>query len=151
MNYRIQKEDLAGTITYEYEGKLLGKDSNSITIEAFFDREDMPFQGIVLKKGDRFVERYFTDRWYNIFEIYDREDGKVKGWYCNVCKPAVIEMDVISFVDLALDLWVDKDGVQKVLDEDEFIDLNLDEETKSYALRGLKDVRDYFENKKSPA
>ena len=117
---KIQKKNPTGEVTYKYEGDLIARDENSITLEALFDRADMPFQDVVFKTGDRFVEYYYADRWYNIFAIHDRDDGKVKGWYCNVGMPAVIEDDVVSYVDLALDLWVSVDGQQTVLDEDEF-------------------------------
>jgi len=72
------------------------------------------------------VEVYYTDRFYNIFEIHDRDDRYLKGWYCNVGPPAVMEADNrLSYVDLALDLWVVPDGVQTELDEDEFAALDL--------------------------
>ena len=87
----MQKKNPAGEVTYEYEGVLLSRDENSVTLEALFDRADMPFQDVVFRTGDRFVEYYYSDRWYNIFAIHDKDDGKVKGWYCNVGKPAVIE------------------------------------------------------------
>ena len=128
----------AGEVTYEYEGDvLLERDENSITLEALFDREDMPFMDVVFKKGDRFVEYYYTDRWYNIFAVYDRDDGKIKGWYCNIGKPAVIEDGIVSYVDLALDLWVSANGKQTVLDEDEFEELGLSEELRARCIEGI--------------
>ena len=93
----MQKKNLADEVTYEYEGDELRRDENSITLEALFNRDDMPFMDVVFKKGDRFVEYYYSDRWYNIFAIYDRDDGQLKGWYCNIGKPAVIE-DGLCFV-----------------------------------------------------
>lgn len=143
---KIQKKNPAGEVTYKYEGDLIARDENSITLEALFDRADMPFQDVVFKTGDRFVEYYYADRWYNIFAIHDRDDGKVKGWYCNVGMPAVIEDDVVSYVDLALDLWVSVDGQQTVLDEDEFAQLKLDDELSSNALNGLEELKVLFRN-----
>ena len=97
------------------------------------------------RQGDRFIETYYTDRWYNIFEVHDREDDRLKGWYCNIAKPAVMEAgERISYVDLALDLWVAPDGTQTVLDEDEFAALALDAETRSKALRGLEELQALF-------
>lgn len=147
---KVQKKNLAGEITYAYDGVLLNRDEHSITIEALFDRADMPFVDTVLKTGDRFVEYYYDDRWYNIFEVHDRDDERIKGWYCNVCKPASFEVSLISFVDLALDLWVSPDGRQTVLDEDEFEALNLDQELRAGALQGLQDLRRFFLNNKPP-
>ncbi|HSM70452.1 MAG TPA: DUF402 domain-containing protein [Anaerolineales bacterium] len=147
---KVQKKNPAGEVTYEYEGVLLNQDENSITVEAFFDRDDQPFMDTVLKKGDRFVEFYYTDRWYNVFAIYDRDDGELKGWYCNVGMPAVIEDGTVSYVDLALDLWVSMDGKQTVLDEDELEELELSDELRDNALEGLKDVQSLFESKNPP-
>ena len=151
MRIKVQKKNPAGKLTYEYEGEVLNRDEHSIVLEALFDRADMPFMDVVFKNGDRFVEYYFTDRWYNIFAVHDREDGKVKGWYCNIGKPAVIEDGTVSYVDLALDLWVSSDGKQTVLDEDEFQELEISDELRSNALKGLAELQDLFLNGKPPS
>jgi len=150
MKIKVQKKNPAGEVTYEYEGVLLSRDGNSITLEALFNREDMPFMDVVLKKGDRFVEHYYTDRWYNIFAVYDRDDGQIKGWYCNIGKPALIDDGVVSYVDLALDLWVSVNGKQTVLDEDEFEKLDLNEELSAGALNGLNELKLLAKNNKPP-
>ena len=147
---KVQKKNPAGEVTYEYEGMLLNRDERSITLEAFFDRADMPFMDVVFKTGDRFIERYYTDRWYNIFTIHDREDDNVKGWYCNIGQPAIFENGIVSYIDLALDLWVSIDGKQTILDEDEFEKLNLDEERRTAALNGLRELQQRFLNEKPP-
>jgi protein associated with RNAse G/E len=147
---KVQKKNPAGEVTYEYEGLLLNRDEHSIVLEALFDRADMPFMDVVFKTGDRFVEYYYTDRWYNIFAVHDRDDGTVKGWYCNIGKPAVFEDSVVSYIDLALDLWVSTSGQQTVLDEDEFEALEVDEELRAGALNGLDELKRLFLNDKPP-
>ena len=137
LRIKVQKKNPVGEVTYEYEGMLLKRDEHSIVLEALFDRADMPFMDVVFKSGDRFVEYYYTDRWYNIFEVHDRDDGTVKGWYCNIGKPAVFEDGIVSYIDLALDLWVSASGKQTVLDEDEFEALEVDKELRAGALNGL--------------
>ncbi|MFN8386689.1 MAG: DUF402 domain-containing protein [Anaerolineales bacterium] len=82
--------------------------------------------------------------------MYDRDDGQIKGWYCNIGKPAVIEDGVVSYVDLALDLWVSADGVQTILDEDEFAALELTGEFRASALTGLNELKQLFLNGKPP-
>ena len=147
---KVQKKNPAGEVTYEYEGMLLSRDEHVVTLEALFDRADMPFMDVVFKTGDRFVEYYYNDRWYNIFAIHDREDGQIKGWYCNIGKPAEIEDGIVSYIDLALDLWVSTDGKQTVLDEDEFEELNLNEELRTGALHGLEELQELFKSKSPP-
>ena len=144
---KILKKNPAEEVTWQYDGAELRRGENSITVEAFFNRDDLPFQDIVLKRNDRFVETFFTDKWYNIFEIYDRDDGALKGWYCNLTKPAIIEAGQVSYVDLALDLWVTPDGRQTVLDEDELDELNLGDELKKKVYEGLLELQTYFKEK----
>ncbi len=151
LRIKVQKKNLAGEVTYEYEGVLLSRDEHMIVLEALFDRADMPFMDVIFKTGDRFVEYYYTDRWYNIFAIHDREDGRIKGWYCNIGNPAVFEDAVVSYIDLALDLWVSADGKQTVLDQDEFEALELSEELRTGALNGLKELQQRFLNDKPPS
>lgn len=147
----VLKRNLAGEVTWQYEGRVLKRETNCIVLEAFFNRADMPFMDVVLKRGDRFVETFYTERWYNVFEIYDRDDGKFKGWYCNIGYPALLEKDTISYIDLALDLWVAADGAQTVLDEDEFLGLSMDVMTRAQAISALEELKRRFENEKPPA
>ncbi len=151
MKITVNKRNLVGEVTWSYDGQVLVQDVRHVRLEALFNREDAPFMGVVLKRGDRFVEEFYFDRWYNIFQIHDRDDEQVKGWYCNVGRPAVWDgPDAISYVDLALDLWVSADGQQVVLDEDEFAALPLDEETRALALQGLGELQDLFIQKQPP-
>jgi len=150
MRIKVQKKNPAGEVTYQYEGNLVRRDENTIVLEALFDRKDMPFQDVVFRTGDRFVEYYYTDRWYNIFAVHDKNDGRIKGWYCNIGMPAVIEDGIVSYIDLALDLWISADWKQTVLDEDEFEALALANEIHAGALNGLKQVQLLFEIKNPP-
>jgi hypothetical protein len=129
--------------TWRYEGRILSQDASSILIEAYFNRPDLDFHGITLRENDRFIERYFTNRWYNIFEIHDRDDDRLKAWYCNVTTPAEISPGVISYVDLALDLLVYPDGKQLVLDQDEFQALNLDAQKQAKARQALDELLEF--------
>jgi len=147
----IIKRNLRGEETWRYTGVLMRRAGTVLHLEALFNGPETPFMGTIIKHGDRFVETYYTDRWYNIFEIYDRDDGKRKGWYCNIGRPAVEEGEgMLSYVDLALDLWIAPDGTQTVLDEDEFTALDLDAEMRSRAWAALEELRTLFRVKHEP-
>ena len=148
---KVLKRGLNSEVTWQYEGYVLERESNYVVLEAFFNREDMPFMDVVFKRGDRFVETFYTDRWYNVFAIYDRDDGNFKGRYCNVGYPAFLENDTVSYIDLALDLWVAADGTQTVLDEDEFLALPIDVMTRAQAVSALEELKRRFANEKPPA
>jgi len=140
----VIKKNVEGQETWRYSGRVLERRANWLRLEAFFNRPDTPFHGVLLANGDRFIETYYTDRWYNIFEIHDRRTDELKGWYCNVTRPAVIEPGQLSYVDLALDLLVYPDKRMLVLDEDEFARLPLDESTIRQARSSLDELIQLF-------
>jgi hypothetical protein len=128
-DFTIRKLDHTGREVFSYPGTVLERTATSVTVEAFFSRYDRLDLGYtVFERGDRFVEYFFTDRWYNIFEIYAARDQRLRGWYCNLTRPAVIHDHEVSAVDLALDVWVDPLGQAQVLDEAEFAALPLSAE-----------------------
>ncbi|GAB4500717.1 MAG: hypothetical protein Fur0035_02570 [Anaerolineales bacterium] len=142
MPVTVIKRDAAGAPLWQYTGEALERGENFVRLRALFDRPDRPFVDTVLRRGDVFLETFYTDRWYNVFEIRDRDDGALKGWYCNLGRPAVWEApDLISYEDLALDLWVSPAGQQTVLDEDEFAALNLDEKTRRMVSAALRELQ----------
>ncbi len=145
MEITITKLDHTGNKVWCYTGKLIKRDTHSITIEAIFDRPDFEFHGLTLCTGDRFIETYFDNHWYNIYEIFDKNDDHLKGWYCNIGFPAVIQSNSISYKDLALDLLVFPDGQLIVLHEDEFNLLDITEEEKNKALEALSELKFRFQ------
>lgn len=137
----VIKKDLHGREVWRYRGRVLERQPQGVLLEAFFDRAEMPFFGLVLRPGDRFLEAYFGDRWYNIFEIHDRDTDALKAWYANITRPAEIGTETIAYVDLALDLLIYPDGQQKVLDEEEFAALPLSREERLQALAALGELQ----------
>jgi predicted RNA-binding protein associated with RNAse of E/G family len=144
----VIKCNLEGEETWRYSGRKLKEGRDWVLIEARFNRPDLPFHGIVFRENDRFVELYFSGRWYNLFEVHDKEDDRVKGWYCNITRPAVFMDGRICYVDLALDLLVYPDGQMQVLDEDEFALLALEEDTRVQAQQALQELEQLFKETK---
>jgi len=142
--FTIVKLDPQGRETWRYQGRMLSQEGSQIVVEAYFDREDRLFHGMPLCKGDRWLETYYTDRWYNILEIHSRADDALRGWYCNVSTPARLEGSMLSYHDLALDLLIFPDGRQIVLDDDEFAELSLSPQERERALAALRELQASF-------
>jgi protein associated with RNAse G/E len=140
----VIKRNIYNVETWRYTGEVLERGEHHIVLEAYFDREDSLFHGMTLAKGDRFIETYYTNRWYNIFEIHARGNDKLRGWYCNIGEPAVFDGSTLSYIDLALDLLVFPDGRQIVLDEDEFASLDLPITTRQTAQNALAELQRSF-------
>ncbi len=140
----IIKKDATGQEVWRYTGRTLKRKSKGILLEAFFNRENINVEGIRMTEGDRFIEVYFTDRWYNIYEIHDPHSGALRGWYANISRPARMNQGEIEYTDLALDLVVLPDGQMKVVDEDEFAALTLPAEDQARALAALEELKGIF-------
>ncbi|MEU5086918.1 DUF402 domain-containing protein [Streptomyces sp. NPDC021356] len=78
------------------------------------------FGFVRFEPGDVFTEYYWRDRWYAVKEVRDG-GGRLKGWYCDITRPAVRTGAELVVEDLDLDLWRSADGTDVLrLDEDEF-------------------------------
>lgn len=135
----------AGRLKIRYPAVLLSDDGTHLTVRAAWARETVKDFGFVrFAPGDVFVEHYWRDRWYAVKEVRSA-DGALKGWYCDVARPAVVHDEngqvSVEVEDLDLDLWRSADGRSVLrLDEDEFAESGLaarDPEAAAEALRTL--------------
>jgi predicted RNA-binding protein associated with RNAse of E/G family len=122
----VRKLNAQGKTLLCWPASLLQHTPEFLQVEARFSHSDrLQLAYALFERGDRFVEWFFTARWYSIYQVFGGANNCLKGWYCNVTRPAQVVSGEIHTVDLALDLWVAPDGTQKVLDEDEFAALQL--------------------------
>jgi predicted RNA-binding protein associated with RNAse of E/G family len=142
----VDKLNLAGAVTVTWTGQVLRRSQREVVLEAIFTHSARDLGYVRLGPGDRFVEYYYADRWYNVFAIYNAGDGMFKGWYCNITRPVEISAEPdggmrVRAVDLALDYFRQPGGREFVLDEDEFRALSLDEDESSRAWAALAELR----------
>jgi len=143
---RIIKNDHNGHAVWHYQGEIIAQSRNGLIAKAHFNRADLEFNGVLLKENDCFLELYLFEKWFNIYEIFDRDSDKLKAWYCNITKPARLVKSEIFYDDLALDLLVFPDGHRLVLDEDEFEALNLTKQDQQSARSALQELEGLFED-----
>ena len=146
----VHKLDAAGREVWRYPAEVLEMGPSHVVLQARFDRDETVLHGMRLRRGDRFVERFYTGRWYNVFAIHDVETAAFKGWYCNVARPAAIAPDGLTCEDLALDLLVFPNGQSIVLDMDEFEALLLTDEDRQCALLALEELQRMAQRSEGP-
>lgn len=142
----VYKLDENGRQVWDYPARELGRDSNSVRLEAFFNRDDLDLGFATFARGDRFVEHFYDDRWYNVFAVHHGNSDALKGWYCNICRPALLGEAAIRCQDMALDLWVAPDGSPLVLDEEEFAELQITAEEQASCMHALGELLRLAEN-----
>ena len=145
----IRKLDHAGRQVLAYSGQVLRREGQTIVLRTRWSRAPLDVGYVILEPGDRWTEYFYADRWYNIFEIR-AGDGCLKGWYCNITRPARITACEVAAKDLALDLWVAPDGTMLVLDEDEFAALELTPAEREAAQQALAELQAMVTRKVAP-
>ncbi|NDJ59617.1 MAG: DUF402 domain-containing protein [Chloroflexi bacterium] len=121
----VIKRDHRGQYQWDYSGHVIARGPRWVCLQARFNRADYDAGYVVFQRDDLFTEWFYSDRWYNIFKLQAVADGRLKGWYCNITRPATITADQVSADDLALDVFVRPSGEILLLDEDEFAALDL--------------------------
>jgi protein associated with RNAse G/E len=146
----VNKLNSLGEIKIQYQGEIIERLADSIIIQAYWTHPLKDLGYTCFEPGDRFIEYYYTQRWFNIFDISTASNER-KGWYCNIAEPADIYNDQIKQKDLLLDVWVDPWGTPLLLDEDEFgVDTTLDDEQRQGAEQGLHDLLQMIANEIAP-
>ena len=128
---------------------MLQRDGRSVVLLAEWRGDALDLGFVRFEFGDRFTEHFYADRWYNIFEIRSVQ-GRLKGWYCNIARPASIDENEVAARDLALDLWVAPDGAMTTLDEDEFAELSLTPAEREAARAALNELREMARRRTAP-
>ena len=72
-----------------------------------------------IPSGSRTIEYYWLNRWYNIFRFM-KDENVTRLYYCNINMPPSLEDNVLTYVDLDIDILVQPDFSYEILDLDEF-------------------------------
>lgn len=137
MTYTIHKCNHLGEIELTYTGTLIERHATRVCIKARFKAKTRDLGYIVLKEDDIFTEWFYSNQWFNIFRVEDVDTGDMKGFYCNITRPASIHDDYVAADDLALDVFVKPNGETLLLDEDEYDDLPLSDDERQHVKQAV--------------
>ncbi len=146
----VAKRDEKGAALLSYEGTVVERGATWVCLRAVFGRADHDAGYVTFRRGDVMTEWFYADRWYNVFRLQDVDSGQLKGWYCNVTRPANITETAVTADDLALDLFVSPDGAALLLDEDEFAALDLSADDRAGALRAIDRLLEAVDSRTPP-
>jgi protein associated with RNAse G/E len=114
---RVFKYD--GVQHRQWPATILRQEGTLVVLDAKFEEETQhDFLGTIAL-GTTSVEYYWLDRWYNVFRFSD-PGGTLRNYYCNINVPPTFDGQVLSYIDLDIDILVDTDFSFRVLDLEEF-------------------------------
>jgi uncharacterized protein len=148
---RVLKHD--GAEYRRWHANLKSRDGELIVLDAEFEIEVTHESLGTIPKGTRTIEYYWLDRWYNIFQFL-KEDGGTRLFYCNVNTPPALEDNVLTYVDLDIDLLIGPDFSYEVLDLEEF-EANAElyeysEQTRRRAQTAVEELKQMIEGRQFP-
>jgi protein associated with RNAse G/E len=108
-----------GRVHRSWPARLARRESSLIVLDAFFAEEVRHSLIGTIEAGTLSTEFFWTDRWYSVFR-FQAPDNRLLKFYCNINTPPTFESNLLTFVDLDVDVLVEPDFSYKVLDEDEF-------------------------------
>ena len=113
--------------TYKYDGSLhrtwpaqiRSQEGPLIVLDAKFTDEIVHDLLGTIASGTHSLEYYWLDRWYNVFR-FAHPSGELRNFYCNVNVPPRFDGEILSYVDLDLDILVEPDLSYRILDLEDF-------------------------------
>lgn len=114
---RAHKYD--GSEHRSWKARVLRQEGPLLVLDATFDREIKHDLLGTIASGTSSIEYYWLDRWYNVFRFADPK-GRLRSYYCNVNVPPEFDGQVLSYIDLDIDILVEPDLTYRVVDLDDF-------------------------------
>jgi uncharacterized protein len=148
---RVLKYD--GSESRRWKATIARKEGPMIVLDAEFDYDVQHHLLGEIPRGTRTIEYYWLGCWYNVFQFLNNE-GRTRLYYCNVSAPPKLEGDVLSYVDLDIDLLVQPDLSYQLLDAEEF-ETNAERwsysaETRRQALASVAELESMIERRQFP-
>ena len=114
---RVLKYD--GSEHRRWSASIQRQEGSLLVLDARFDEEiNHDLIGTIVA-GTISTEYYWLDRWFNIFRFSDPA-GRLQSFYCNINIPPVLDGQLLSYVDLDIDILVQPDFSYRVLDLEDF-------------------------------
>jgi hypothetical protein len=114
---RAHKYD--GSEHRSWNARVLRREGSLLVLEATFDVEIKHDLLGTIASGTQSIEYYWLDRWYNVFR-FAAPNGELRSYYCNVNVPPAFDGQVLSYVDLDIDILVEPDLSYRIVDLEDF-------------------------------
>lgn len=136
-----------------WPARVIRREGSLIVLDAKFAEEIRHDLLGTIARGTVSIEYYWLDRWYNIFRFAE-PGGRLRNHYCNINIPPTYDGQVLSYIDLDIDIVVAPDFSYRVVDEDEFESnaalFNYPPDVRRNARRALADLIALIESHQFP-
>jgi len=139
----VNARSFDNSIRKTWKAELLEHSHGLIVLKGIFGFDIDHAEIGLIRRGTASYEYFWPGRWYNVFRFHD-PDGSFRCFYCNVTMPPVFDGSILEYIDLDIDILLGRDGMARILDEDEFHDnaaiYNYLAEVKANAAQAVADL-----------
>jgi uncharacterized protein len=143
-----------GSLKRSWRARLARAEGELVVLEGVFEAEVRHALLGTILAGTHSTEFFWTDRWYSVFRFREPDGGPLRNFYGNINTPPRLEGNILSFIDLDIDVLVRPDFSYTILDEDEFEQharqFDYPKEFSARALRALDELRALIERRGFP-
>lgn len=115
----INSRKFDNSIHRSWRGELLEETSDYWLLVGKFEKEISHNKLGVIQRNTISYEYYWKQKWFNIFRFHEPA-GELKFYYCNINMSPYFENSILNYVDLDIDVLVNKDFSYEILDLEEF-------------------------------
>jgi len=148
---RANKYD--GSEHRSWNATLLRQEGSLLVLDGTFDEEIKHDLLGTIASGTKSIEYYWLDQWYNIFRFAE-PTGELRSYYCNVNVPPSFDGQVLSYVDLDIDILVEPDLSYRIVDLEDFEQnaerFGYSEDVQTKARQGLERLVELIEARAFP-
>jgi len=148
---RVLKYD--GTEYRRWHARVSKREGQLIVLDAEFEENVEHALLGSIPRGTKTIEYYWLDRWYNVFQFLN-DGGDTRLWYCNINTPPSLADQVLTYIDLDIDVLVQPDLSYSVLDLDDFKAnaerFGYSDDTRRQAGDALNDVQELVRTRRFP-
>ncbi|MCM3871417.1 MAG: DUF402 domain-containing protein [Pyrinomonadaceae bacterium] len=136
-----------------WHANLVRQEGSLLVLDGTFDEEIKHDLLGTIASGTKSIEYYWLDRWYNIFRFAE-PNGELRSYYCNVNVPPAFDGQVLSYVDLDMDILVEPDLSYRIVDLEDFKEnaerFGYSEDVQTNARQGLERLVGLIESRSFP-
>lgn len=115
----VEARKLDNSVHRRWQARLLEESIDLwVLLGVFADEIKHPLLGVI-RPGTISLEFYWKNLPFNIFRFHE-PNGELRNFYCNVNLPPKMSDNVLSYVDLDIDVLVQPDFSFQTIDLDEF-------------------------------
>lgn len=153
MHILVRTEKYDGVEHRRWEARIVKYEFPLLVLDGEFDQDIEHDLLGKIESGTLSREFYWMDRWYNVFR-FSEPGHQLKSFYCNINVPPKFDGEVLSYVDLDIDVLVQPDFSYQVLDLEDFERharlYAYPEDLKQNAHRALTDLINLIETRAFP-